>query len=78
MLAAAIPVARPAPDHPARRRLSRRRLGPMRGRDPLRFGNGMVRTAAVAAPAAASADSGLRLFAHAFGAAFLFVSVFLA
>ena len=38
----------------------------------------MVRVDAIAAPAIAQGSESLRLFAHTFGAAFLFVSVFIA
>ena len=59
----------------------RPRRDPLIRRDPRRFARG---TAKLHAPMVAAARSGwadssdLRLFAHTFGAAFLFVSVFIA
>lgn len=81
MLAAAISVASTIPRQHALRHLSRRGLAPVERRDRRGFGRGMVRRDAVnAQPPASTARSndGLRLFAHTFGAAFLFVTVFLA
>ena len=68
---------------PALRRLSpvpprpRRYRYPLVRRDPRRFARGTSKLYEVPQPGfAISAD--MRLFAHTFGAAFLFVSVFLA
>lgn len=76
MLAAATPVASLADRHVTRRHRARAGLGQIARRDSRRFGHGMVRVEAIAAPAVA--NESLRLFAHTFGAAFLFVTVFLA
>jgi hypothetical protein len=81
MLAAAIPVAKTSPRQHALRHLSRRGLGPVQRRDQRRFGTGMVRMDVIATSqptATVRASEGFRLFAHTFGAAFLFVTVFLA
>ena len=78
MLAAAIPVASLAERHVTRRHAARRGYGQVLRRDPRRFGQAMVRVEALAAPATAQGNASMRLFAHTFGAAFLFVTVFLA
>ena len=55
----------------------RPRRDPLGRREPRRFARGMARlhAAPIAAP---DAPSDWRFFAHSFGAAFLFVSVFIA
>jgi len=79
MLAAAIaiPKTKADPRHRAARHLSRRGLGPVR-RDARRFRIGMAREEVAVAPIVARTSDNVRLFAHTFGAAFLFVTVFLA
>ena len=71
----------PLPESPVvgdpRRHLSRRGFGGVVRRDQRRFGRAMVRNAPVPSIATRRSD-GLRLFAHTFGAAFLFVTVFIA
>jgi hypothetical protein len=70
---AASPTARDAYRH-----LSRHRFGALRRRDPRRFGRGMIRMIVPAMPVVTHPYDSIRLFAHTFGAAFLFVTVFLA
>ena len=69
---------------PAFRRVSqgqprlRRQRYPLIRRDPRRFARGMAKITALPQPTGLVISSDIRLFAHTFGAAFLFVSVFLA
>lgn len=56
----------------------RRQRYPLVRRDPRRFARGMAKLTAMPQPAGLAISSDLRLFAHTFGAAFLFVSVFIA
>jgi hypothetical protein len=62
----------------ALRHLSRRGLGPVVRRDRRRFGHGIVRQEVVKPAVVSGSSDNFRLFAHTFGAAFLFVTVFLA
>ena len=56
----------------------RRQRYPLIRRDPRRFARGMAKITALPQPTGLVISSDIRLFAHTFGAAFLFVLVFLA
>ena len=56
----------------------RRHRYPHVRRDPRRFARGMAKLDLMPQPAGLAISSDLRLFAHTFGAAFLFVSLFIA
>ena len=71
-IAPACPRANPgSPRHHPRR-------APLIRRDPRRFARGTAKLHTIPHPEGLAGSSDVRLFAHSFAAAFLFVSVFIA
>lgn len=79
-LAAGRPQRRVPLGHDLRRHLSHRGLASFERRDARRFGRGIARsdTSPAATTSALVVSDEVKLFAHTFGAAFLFVMVFIA
>ena len=72
---ATVPQVRaPAPS----RTRHRPRHQPLVRRDPRRFARGLAKMAETPRPARTAMSADLRFFAHSFGGAFLFVSLFIA